>query len=99
MQRQSLEEAIAQTAVCIQQYVQHLGAEAKYHHTLTVSAVQVVAHFTQKASLGSFEAFLTHFPRLHTDFKALLLQHYSPTVLHAPEAQHRYHAPDLLAFS
>lgn len=90
--------AAAKTSQCLQTYVAHLGATQKYHHTLTVAAVQVVAHFINKTGPVSFETLLQLHPRLATHFMELLHQHYSPDLLDAPQARQHYLAPDLLTF-
>ncbi len=82
----------------IQNFDRTHGDGTKYHRTLTEAAVQVVHHFVQKSKTQSFDVLLEEFPRLHHNFKSLLLSHYSEQVLFATEAQHAYATPDIMHF-
>lgn len=99
VQRYPLAQAQAATGHCIQCYVQHLGAMDKYHHTLTLAAVQVVAHFAEQTQASDFEGLLEAMPRLRTHFMDLMHQHYSPERLQSAEAHYHYLEPDRLIFA
>lgn len=81
------EEAPQQVGQVIQQYVQVLGAEDKYHHTLTVAAIKIADHFRRKADQGLFSHFLALYPQLVQNFPSLLSKHYRPADLHSEKAQ------------
>lgn len=83
----------------IQRFVVTAGALDKYHTTLTVAAIKTVNHFMSKSRSDTFEDFIIEFPRLTTDFKDLLSQHYSSDVLTSERAKHAYVYPDLLPFT
>ncbi|WNJ19360.1 hypothetical protein [Pontibacter sp. G13] len=93
-----LDDAITNVCEGIIQYVEHLGAKAKYHHTLTVAAVRIVHHFQQKSVGATFEDFMWEYPQLKTNFRRLLHTHYSPDLIGQPEAREVVMEPDLLAF-
>lgn len=82
----------------IQRFDQTHGDGTKFHQTLTEAAVQVMHHFMQQKETASFTELLDKFPRLETDFKGLLLSHYSPAVLFAPTSSTTYAEPDVMAF-
>lgn len=98
-QAQDLQEASHRLTGAIRAYVAHLGAEDKYHETLTVAALQVMRHFMQKTAPGSFIHLIRQYPRLLTHFKDLLAQHYSAMQLHSAQARVSYQQPDLLPFT
>lgn len=82
----------------IQRFDQVYGDGRKFHATLTVAAVKALAHFKSRSRSHSFPDFLAEFPRLKTDFRGLLAQHYSFDVLGHPIARRQYVQPDRLAF-
>ena len=83
----------------IQNYVAHLGASDKYHHTLTIAAVKTVFHFYQKNSSENFFDFIDEFPRIKVDFKSLIDSHYSHELIQSPSARSEFLRPDLLEYS
>ncbi|WKE65176.1 hypothetical protein PVT67_16155 [Gallaecimonas kandeliae] len=89
-----LPQAQAEAAVCagIQGFAERLGAADKFHLTLTMALVRLVA----AAPLApSFEAFLAGSPALLADAKGLLAQHYSAELLASLDARHAFLGPDL----
>lgn len=82
----------------IKNYTKILGAEDKYNETVTVAAIKVVYHFKRKALTNSFKDFMTEFPRLKSNFKELLAQHYGFDIFSTEEAKFSFMAPDLLPF-
>lgn len=98
LERYELAGAIEQVTQQIQSYVAKWGAQDKYHHTLTVAAVQMVDHFRQRAQTNDFTELLITFPRLRDDFQGLLENHYSKGHYQKAAARTEYLAPDLLPF-
>lgn len=94
-----IEEAIKKVSELLREYVIALGAQDKYHHTLTVAAVKTVYHFYQKSTTTSFQSFIAEYPQLLSDFRALLDFHYSKDILFSEVAKEIYLAPDLAPFS
>ncbi|WP_080057245.1 hypothetical protein [Spirosoma aerolatum] len=80
-------------------YVNSLGARDKYNQTLTVAAVRAVSHFINRSDTDSFYDFIHQFPRLKSDFRALLATHYQLDIYNSDLAKRTYIEPDLLPFS
>ena len=98
LSKHELEKAIENVSSAIKKYTTHHGAQAKYHHTLTVASVKVVHHFRLKSKQDSFEGFLKEFPRLEFSFKELIDSHYGFDIFTSEEAKTEYLTPDLLPF-
>lgn len=90
--------AIQNISAQLRAYVSFWGAQDKYNHTLTVAAIQTVHHFKQRSNAATFKTFIAEFPRLNTDFKALIAQHYTMDIFNEPKAKLEYLVPDLLPF-
>lgn len=82
----------------LKNYTKSLGAESKYHHTVTIAAVKAVNHFKEKSATENFEDFITENPRLNTDFKALLAQHYQTDIFNSDLAKTEFLEPELTQF-
>ena len=82
----------------LQKYVRFLGAEDKFNHTLTVAATKAVHHFIGKSTSTTFTEFIAEFPRLKSNFKDLMAQHYGFDIYHSQAAKASFLEPDLLAF-
>ncbi len=80
-------------------FVEQLGAQDKYHETLTVAAVHIVHHFMSKAQSTAFQAFIQEFPSLKSDFRGLIQSHYSQDIIWSEEAKSTYLPPDLVPFN
>lgn len=83
----------------IQEFVKHVGAEEKYHTTLTITAIEIVNHFMTSKTSTTFKAFISEFPRLKNNFKALVACHYSYDIFTSVKAKNEYVEPDLLPFN
>lgn len=81
----------------LQDYTKALGVADKFNLTLTIAALKVINHFTEKSSAESFDIFVAEFPRLNTHFSELLAQHYSGAIF-SDETQHDYLEPDMIVF-
>ena len=79
-------------------YVASLGADDKYHTTLTIAAINIVCHFMSRSKSESFESFIAEFPRLKSGFKELLGSHYGFDIYSSEKARLSYLKPDLLPF-
>ncbi len=99
LKKHGLETAIATVCDQLTNYVNHLGAQDKYHKTVTVAAVIIVHHFMQRANTDNFFDFVLKFPKLKKDFKGLIESHYSFNIFQSEEAKGSYLEPDLLPFS
>ncbi len=81
----------------IRRFVTHVGAEDKYHETLTRALLALIAARIQAfpEARRSWLAFETHAADLLLDAPALLARHYTSERLASEEARHTFVAPDL----
>ena len=77
-----IEQAEQNVSNAIKKFVNHVGAQDKYHHTLTIAAVKTVYHFYQKYEAENFFDFISEYPRIQNDFKSLIDAHYSRCLLY-----------------
>lgn len=82
----------------LRNYVNHVGAEDKFHLSITVAGTQLIAEFMSKSKSSDFTQFIEEFPELKTDFKALINTRYSYDIFLSEEAKRKYLEPDLLPF-
>lgn len=82
----------------LEQFVTFVGAKDKYHKTLTIAAIRSVAHFVGNSHANKFKDFISEFPQLNKEFRALVANHYSFDIFNSQEAKRTFIAPDLLAF-
>ena len=95
LQRLPALEAMERITSGIPAYASSLGAADKYHHTLTVAIVRVMAERGRQSPGLSFEDFLNANNDLVEDFRGLLLTHYSEARLFSEEARLAWLEPDL----
>ncbi|MCP4440448.1 MAG: hypothetical protein GY810_16005 [Aureispira sp.] len=95
IQANGVEEAINNVCNQIIKFVRYLGAEDKYHVTLTVAAVRIVNHFMESSKSDSFKGFISEFPVLNLDFKSLVEKHYSKDIFNSVVAKKEYIEPDV----
>ena len=84
--------AAARIAESIRRYAAHLGIREKYHQTITVAWVRLVAVAARSAQ-GDFEEFARRNPELFD--KSALRAFYSDAVLQSPAARAEFVPPDL----
>jgi len=94
-----VDQAISNVDAQLIKYVTSLGARDKYNKTVTIAAVKAVYHFIQKSESNSFKDFIKEFPRLKTNFKDLLSQHYSIDIFNLKNAKSSFLEPNLLPFT
>ena len=94
-----VDQAISNVDAQLIKYVTSLGARDKYNKTVTIAAVKAVYHFIQKSESNSFKDFIKEFPRLKTNFKDLLSQHYSIDIFNSDTAKASFLEPNLLPFT
>ncbi len=98
IKKYGIEKAIEQVSQQIQQLVISIGAQEKYHHTVTIAALHILNHYIRKNPEAPFQQLLASEPQLLADFKSILNKHYSESILASPEARHQYFPPDLTSF-
>jgi hypothetical protein len=78
----------------IRQFANHHGATQKYHHTLTLAWMRLVAAALVETPEGfSFEQFIAEHPELSD--KSLLAKYYSSELLQTAAAREGWVEPDL----
>lgn len=82
----------------IKGYAESLGVTDKFNKTVTIASVKTMNHFMQKSNSDNFKEFIKEFPRLLTNFKDILGQHYGFNVFSDKRAKKEYVEPDLLPF-
>ncbi len=82
----------------IKGYAESLGIYDKFNKTVTIASVKVMDHFMKKAKSKNFPGLMKEFPRLLTNFRDLLSQHYGFNVFADKQAKHEYIEPDLQPF-
>ena len=98
LRKYGLEQAIRNVTDQLQQFVQMVGAEGKFHMTLSVAAVKAVYHFMGRATSPDFCGLLEEFPALRDQFRELIDAHYGPERLNSPAARSTFLEPDRLPF-
>ena len=98
LRKYGLEQAIRNVTDQLQQFVQMVGAEGKFHMTLSVAAVKAVYHFMGRATSPDFRGLLEEFPALRDQFRELIDAHYGADRLNSPAARSTFLEPDRLPF-
>lgn len=98
LNQNSIDQAIDASRRQLKAFVKAVGAEEKYHETVTVAAVRIVYHFFLKDKGGGFEDFIEKHPRLLSNFKELYEGHYGFDLFGSQEAKENYVEPDKMAF-
>jgi hypothetical protein len=93
-----IEQAIENVNAQLLRFVAHLGAADKFNKTVTVAALHAVHHFIKRSAAEDFQGFIQEFPRLRTDFRALMSAHYAFDIFKSERAKSEYLQPDLLPF-
>lgn len=82
----------------IEGFALSLGATDKFNKTVTIASVKILNHFMRKALSNNFSDFIKEFPKLNSNFKEVLSQHYGFNVFADEQAKKEYVAPDLQPF-
>ena len=82
----------------IKHFADYYGATEKFNKTVTIAAARAMNHFMEKATSDNFSDLMREFPKLSTNFKDILRQHYSFNVFSDPKAKKEFILPDLLSF-
>lgn len=98
IKKYGIDKTLQNIQMQLKAYVKHVGAEDKYHKTITIAAVKAVYHFILKSESDNFQDFITEFPRLKHNFKGLMDSHYSVDIFSSKNSKKEYLEPDLLPF-
>jgi hypothetical protein len=77
----------------LRDFVKRVGAEDKYHHTLTVALMHLIDS-RRRAETGDWGAFVRSNGDLLRDARKLVEQHYAPELLDSPEARREFVEPN-----
>jgi hypothetical protein len=80
----------------IRAFAGHLGANDKYHQTITEALVRIIGLRLAWQPVSDWQDFLALNPDLVDQAKEVLFQHYSPERLFSDEARSRFVEPDRL---
>ena len=94
LQRGGRQEAEQRTCDTIRRYAAALGAAAKFHCTVTVALVRLMAAGGAADRDMPWPAFLVRNAALLADARAALARHYSPTLLGSDAARAAFVEPD-----
>lgn len=94
LERHPLPEAAMACALAIQKYATGAGAPDKFHLTLTLAFMHIIADLRAVHPADDWEAFLAVCPDLQRDAKALIAQHYSESLLASEQARRTFVPPD-----
>lgn len=98
IERYGVEKAVENVTGQIRRYAENLGIFDKYHHTLTIASVRAVHHFRERSATTDFAGFIAAFPRLNTNFRELIAQHYDFDLMKSADARIRFIPPNLQPF-
>jgi hypothetical protein len=93
LQQLPLRVAAHHFAELLATYVRQVGAEDKFHLTLTFAFMHLI-HQRMKTSPEDWEGFVQANPDLFTDAKSLVARYYSAGKLMTPEARKAFVEPD-----
>jgi hypothetical protein len=94
LQSSDASRAAERMASGIRRFANHHGATQKYHHTLTMAWMRLVASaLVETPEKSTFERFMAAHPELSD--KNLLAQYYSKELLQGPAAREGWIEPDL----
>jgi hypothetical protein len=98
LSREPQEQAIDSISTEIRHFVRVHGKEDKYHHTLTVAAMHILATRMNSGKEMDFRSFLLHNPDLLTDLRGLIGRHYTLETLADRRSALEWVEPDLENF-
>ena len=98
IRKYGIEQAVENMTAQLRAFVEHVGAEGKYNHTVTIAATRAVYHFMLRSDSADFKEFIMTFPQLKERMKELLESHYSMDIFTSEKAKNAYLEPDLAAF-
>jgi len=98
LQKYSLQLAIKKITKGIEAFAVSLGANDKFHHTLTEAIVRIMYRRCQKGEVKTFEKFLQTNPDLVNNIIDLVHIYYSNDRLNSEIAKREFVFPDIKSF-
>ncbi|WP_281784328.1 hypothetical protein [Sinimarinibacterium flocculans] len=77
----------------LRDFVKRVGAEDKYHHTLTLALMHLI-DVRRRETPGDWDDFVRAYPELFRDARKLVEQHYAPDLLDSVEARRAFVEPN-----
>lgn len=96
LERHPLPEAAMYCALAIQKYAAGLGVPEKFHLTLTLAFMHIIAELRAQHPAGDWETFLAACPDLQRDAKGIVSRYYSAALLESERARRTFVPPDLV---
>jgi hypothetical protein len=90
-----LPEAASRCAETIRRYAENAGATTKFHVTLTLAFMHIIAELRDKYAGCDWNGFSERCPELFENPKALLARHYREDILFSEAARTAFIEPDL----
>lgn len=94
LDRHPLPEAARRCAQAIQAFAIGAGAPMKFHLTLTLAFMHILADLRARHPAAGWEDFLRCCPELERDAQGLVARHYSDAVLASERARKTFVPPD-----
>lgn len=94
LEKHPLPEAAMYCALTIQKYATTLGAPGKFHLTLTLAFMHIVADLRKQHRATDWEAFLAACPELVQHAQQLIARYYSDELLQSERARKTFVPPD-----
>ena len=95
LQQLPFDEAVARTCATIRRYATHLGAQGKFHCTVTEALMALLRAGGAADRAVAWEEFLQRNAALLADARAALARHYTSALLDSDAARSGFVAPDL----
>jgi len=89
------QEAIKRVCTGIKAYAESLGANDKFHHTITCALVAIMATRISRFQIKTWDSFLNTNPDLVNDALGVLYQYFTKERLHSEKAKQTHIEPDL----
>ncbi len=94
LERHPLPEAAMYCALAIQKYATAQGKPEKFHLTLTLAFMHIIANLRERHPANDWETFLAACPELLHDARQLIARHYSEPLLDSDRARKTFVPPD-----
>ena len=94
LEQEPLADAAMKCSLAIQRYATTIGAPEKFHLTLTLALMHIIAARRAAHPAPDWETFLEACPELLNDLRELLAAHYSEALLESERARRTFVPPD-----
>lgn len=89
-----LPEAAMKCSLSIQRYANSINAPEKFHLTLTLALMHIIAAERASKPADDWESFLAQCPHLLADAKQIVSRHYSDEIMNSEKARKTFVPPD-----